>query len=240
MSAGETYRRDRTSAADHVVNDIRGQILARRLERGVRLPSERELAAQYEVSPPTIREAIRALAASHLVEARHGSGTYVTADAESLLASALDVVVQLEDIDLAGVIELSEGFYLQAVRLALTEATDADLTRLRSTAEAFRGPLGLEDFAPALRDFLVALVSASHNRLLIVLSGFLIETQIRLASRAAERSSGAWQRVAGGLVEERLAIAAALEARDGDAARTAVLAYMQRGHALVEEQAGHA
>lgn len=237
MSIGETYRRDRTSAADQVANDIRGEILARRLARGARLPSERELAARYEVSPPTIREAIRALSASHLVEARHGSGTFVTADAESLMTSALDAVVQLEDIDLANVMELSEGFYLQAVRLAISEAVDADLVRLRDAADALAGDLDAAGSAAALHEFLLSLVSASHNRLLIVLSGFLIEAQVRLASRAAERSSGAWKRIAGALVAERLAIVDALDARDGDTARAAVLVYMQRGHTLVEEQA---
>ena len=44
---------------------------------GSRLPAERELALQYEVSRPTVREAIIALEVQGLVEVRIGSGAYV-------------------------------------------------------------------------------------------------------------------------------------------------------------------
>jgi GntR family transcriptional repressor for pyruvate dehydrogenase complex len=44
---------------------------------GARLPPERELADQYSVSRPTVREALIALEIAGLVEVRTGSGTYV-------------------------------------------------------------------------------------------------------------------------------------------------------------------
>lgn len=44
---------------------------------GQRLPSERDLAAQFGVSRPTIREAMIALEIAGLVEVRSGSGVYV-------------------------------------------------------------------------------------------------------------------------------------------------------------------
>src|SRR5208283_4741080 len=46
---------------------------------GQRLPSERDLADRFGVSRPTVREAIIALDIQGLIEARHGSGIYVTA-----------------------------------------------------------------------------------------------------------------------------------------------------------------
>src|SRR3978361_1338775 len=131
MVTDGSYRRNRMSAADEVVKDIRAQILSRRLERGTRLPSEKELATHYDVSAPTIREAIRALSATSLVEARHGSGTYVTADGSALVSSALAAVVELEDIDLISVLDLSEVFYVKAVTIAVNEASDEELAALR-------------------------------------------------------------------------------------------------------------
>ena len=44
---------------------------------GARLPAERELAATYNVSRPTVREAMIALEVQGLVEVRVGSGAYV-------------------------------------------------------------------------------------------------------------------------------------------------------------------
>jgi GntR family transcriptional repressor for pyruvate dehydrogenase complex len=43
---------------------------------GDRLPAERELSAQYNVSRPTVREAVIALEVQGLVEVRVGSGAY--------------------------------------------------------------------------------------------------------------------------------------------------------------------
>src|SRR5439155_5655496 len=44
---------------------------------GDRLPAERELAIEFDVSRPTVREAVIALEAQGLVEVRVGSGAYV-------------------------------------------------------------------------------------------------------------------------------------------------------------------
>lgn len=235
LLTGSSYRRDRTSAADQIVWDLRGQILSQRLVRGTRLPSEKELAAHYDVSPPTVREAIRALAATNLVEARHGSGTYVTADGPALVASALSAVVQLESIDLISILEISEMFFRRAVDSAVESATDAQLAELRAAATSFVDPEPGFDFATALRTFLSDLIAISQNKLLVLMSGFLIDSQIELASQVAAKSPSAWLEIAGQLIEERIAIVQALEQRDRVGALGAVSQYMERAYALVRK-----
>ena len=59
--------------ADQLMELIRGGSL----KSGERLPSERDLAEQFGVSRPTIREAMIALEIAGLVEIRSGSGVYV-------------------------------------------------------------------------------------------------------------------------------------------------------------------
>ncbi len=231
------YRRNRTSAADQVVKDIRAQILSRHLKRGTRLPSEKEMATHYDVSAPTIREAIRALSATNLVEARHGSGTYVTADGSALVSSALAAVVELEGIDLLSILDLSEVFYVKAAALAVTEASDEELAALRIAAEHFREPLAPEEYGSALADFLDQFVELSHNKLLIAIATFLIQSQISLAQSVAERSPSVWEKVAGHLLNERIALVDALQARDAVAAQSAVLRYTTRGNELVRKHA---
>jgi len=56
---------------------IAKQILLGQYSVGERLPSERELSQAFDVSRPTIREAIIALELDGLVEVRVGSGVYV-------------------------------------------------------------------------------------------------------------------------------------------------------------------
>ena len=48
------------------------------LEPGDALASSRELAKRFEVTTPTIREALRRLEATDVIRFRHGSGTYVS------------------------------------------------------------------------------------------------------------------------------------------------------------------
>lgn len=234
MWGDRSFRRERASAADQVLEDLRLQILSGRLTRGTRLPSEKQLAAHYDVSSPTVREALRALSAMNLVEVRHGSGTYVSAETGKMLASAMNAVVQLMQVDILAILDVSEALYVKAVRLGVQFATDSDIEGLRAASNRFQPRSEGADFAGALSDFLKGLVGASHNPLLVSLSGFLIDAQITLAQESARNSPSMWQRIAGELIAERAAIVDALEARDGDAAEAAVMTYMKRGRDLVE------
>jgi DNA-binding FadR family transcriptional regulator len=153
------------------------------------------------------------------------------------MSSAMSAVVELENIDLSSIFDISEAFYLKAVELAVREADDAELAELRLRAGAFSNSMDNREFASALRSFLSGLVALSHNRLLTTISEYLLDCQISLAQRAAERSPTVWRRVAGPLKAERVAIADALVARDLPAAEHAVRVYMKRGDELVRRYA---
>jgi DNA-binding GntR family transcriptional regulator len=60
-----------------VANHYRDQILSGSLAAGAELPSERQLAIQWEISRPTATRALAALRNQGLVESRQGSGTFV-------------------------------------------------------------------------------------------------------------------------------------------------------------------
>ncbi|MFG2496881.1 GntR family transcriptional regulator [Streptomyces sp. NPDC048441] len=60
-----------------IANDLRDRITAGRLKPGERLPSEAQLAAQYEVSTATLRSALAVLQAEGLVDKIHGKGNFV-------------------------------------------------------------------------------------------------------------------------------------------------------------------
>src|SRR5437868_9297522 len=68
---------------------------------GDKLPSERELADDFGVSRPTIRDAMIALEFQGLVEARQGSGVYVNAVASAPTEDPGDLEV--------GALELTEA-----------------------------------------------------------------------------------------------------------------------------------
>ena len=64
-------------AADAIMDQVERLILEGKVRPGQKLPSERALAEEFDVSRPTVREAIQKLEARGLVQRRHGGGTFV-------------------------------------------------------------------------------------------------------------------------------------------------------------------
>ncbi|MEE4208947.1 MAG: GntR family transcriptional regulator, partial [Parvularcula sp.] len=60
-----------------IANTLAGEIASRAYKVGDRLPPERELAVRFNVSRPTVREAIIALEIEGLVDVVMGAGVYV-------------------------------------------------------------------------------------------------------------------------------------------------------------------
>src|SRR3977135_3905181 len=123
---------DKSRVADQIFKDLRQQILSGSLQRGSKLPTERELAEHYQVSGPTVREAIRGLTAMGLADVRHGSGAYVTANTESLIAMSLGAVIQLEGLGAVEVLSILGVLNEQAAALASKVSNREDHARIRA------------------------------------------------------------------------------------------------------------
>jgi DNA-binding FadR family transcriptional regulator len=204
----------RGRVADQIVEDLRSQILSGALPDGAQVPSERELAAHYDVSGPTIREAVRVLAAMGLLSTRNGSRTTVTADGDTLLALSIASVVQFEKISAIDVLGLLGALNAYAVEQAVERASDEDIAGLRSAAEQAAEIVDVESAAAALKHYFVTLSAISHNPLLAALCRFITEIQIGLAVELSGGSTEDWRRVAGSLHKTRMDIAEAIAQRD--------------------------
>lgn len=66
------------SRTDLIVGEIKSAILSGKYRIGDRLPPERELALQFEVSRTSVREAVKILSAYGMLRAVQGDGLYVT------------------------------------------------------------------------------------------------------------------------------------------------------------------
>jgi GntR family transcriptional repressor for pyruvate dehydrogenase complex len=186
---------DRSRVADQIFKDLRHQIVIGNLQRGSKLPTERELAERYQVSGPTVREAIRGLTAMGLADVRHGSGAYVTASTESLIAMSLGTVIQLEGLGATDVLSILGVLNEQAARLASEAATDEDHERLRRARTELEAANTAPAAAAAVRGFHRALALAAHNPLLSALCGFLADIQVELGMDLAGDSIKEWKRI---------------------------------------------
>lgn len=220
------HRIVRQRAADQVFAALRARIVSGKLPRGARLPTERDLAEEYGVSIPTVREAVRALAATGLADVRHGSGSYVAADPDRLLSLHLVTFLQLEEVELEEAIGLLRVLDRQAVLLATPAATEEDLAQLQAAVDAIDAADSVTEIGRAVSAFLGTVAIASHDRLLAAMTRFLIDLVVRLEMDSlGERSRTFWKKWVQVLQPHRRAVVDAIAVRDEAAAAAAVDAY---------------
>ncbi|MEO5780750.1 MULTISPECIES: FadR/GntR family transcriptional regulator [Arthrobacter] len=130
-----------------------------------RIPAEPELMTALGVSRGTLREAVKALAHSGMLEVRRGDGTYVRAISEiSGVARRL-----YRDHTEEHILEVRVGLDTQAARLAARHATAADVAALHGFIAARRDAWLAGDYtawAQADWDFHARVAEASCNPLL--------------------------------------------------------------------------
>jgi len=186
---------------------------------GDRLPSERELAENFGVSRPTIRDAMIALEFQGLVEARQGSGVYVKAAPQiSEEASERDVSA----LELAEARRLFEG---EACALAAAMITAEQLDALDRLVVEMGRPASAEDFEQHELEFHLTIARATGNAAILA-----TVTDLWQLRRQSTSCAGALRRARtnsrGDFVGEHGRIAACLRTRDSKAARQAMHAHL--------------
>ena len=118
----------RQPLADEVTGKLRNMIQSGEWPLQQRIPSETELMARLGVSRGTLREAVKALAHSGMLEVRRGDGTYVRATSEMSGAARR----LYRDHTEVHILEVRVGLDTQAARLAAKNATPDDVKALRA------------------------------------------------------------------------------------------------------------
>lgn len=163
----------RAGLVDQVIGQLRNAIGRGEWPVGERIPTEQELTTTLGVGRNTIREAVRALAHSGLLEVRQGDGTYVRATSE-----VSGAVRRLCGSQLREVLQVRRTLEVEGAALAAVERTEADLESLTTLLDSRDQAWAAGDFAGFVRtdaEFHLAVVRASHNTLLTELYRGLTE-----------------------------------------------------------------
>ncbi|ACM38562.1 FCD domain-containing protein [Agrobacterium vitis] len=148
---------------------IEAMIAERKLSPGDRLPPERSLAAELDVSRSRLREAIQQLISRGIVVSRRGGGTFVAIeDAARSLERALEPLlpmVQGEAGYWRDVMEIRKSLDTDAAYYAALRATDLDKERMTVAFAAMSAAEGGNPQSQARADaaFHMAIAEASHN-----------------------------------------------------------------------------
>jgi GntR family transcriptional repressor for pyruvate dehydrogenase complex len=165
-----------------IAKEIRAGILDGRLKVDQRLPSEDDLATQFNVSRPTIRDALKRLAAQNLIRSRRGpsGGNFVNgpsiAQAKDNLAAVTTMLVSVGDISIESITQARTELESMCVQIAATERTEDDLQRM-SAEIGVQKNIELTDVEFCATDvrFHRCIVDATHNDLLQFLMTATVE-----------------------------------------------------------------
>ncbi|MBY5973010.1 FadR/GntR family transcriptional regulator [Ferrimonas balearica] len=149
--------------ADEVYAQILLQLSTGRYAVGERLPTEKELAAMYDVSRPVVREALQHLQTDGLIDARRGSGTFV------LRLPPHEMAHYTDDARIAQYMrayEVRQCLESEAARLAALRINQARLRRLQQALQKMEETMERgEDSLEADFDFHLEIARASDNDL---------------------------------------------------------------------------
>jgi GntR family transcriptional repressor for pyruvate dehydrogenase complex len=157
------------SAPEVAVRAIQDLIRRNGLQPGARLPSQRQLSNELNVSRASLREALSTLEALRLVRTSAGRGTFVC-DAVAAQEQAISDWRFSERFELREVYEFRYLVEAAAVRLAAVTITDEELTELKMLHAEFKAKLKARDFmASAVYDFQFhrMIMVCSRNRVFV-------------------------------------------------------------------------
>ncbi|WP_159458537.1 FadR/GntR family transcriptional regulator [Roseisalinus antarcticus] len=205
-----------------LVQQLLGFVTAGRLMAGDKLPSERELAERFDVSRPTVREALRALSVLGVLEIRHGGGAFVTALNAAELLGPLTFFLSLSDASVEQLYHARQLIEGEICALAANRVTPAELVRLSNLIDAqekVRHDAGR--YMQLDTEFHMVLGQIADNPFLARASQSLNVLGIEFRKLAAKTKATPTRSIS-----DHKAILAALTAGDVEAARAAMVAHM--------------
>ncbi|GII77380.1 GntR family transcriptional regulator [Sphaerisporangium rufum] len=221
------------SLTEQAIVRIRELIKSGTLPPGARLPPEQELAAELGLSRNLLREAVRSLVTTRVLEVRRGDGTYVTSLAPELLLEGVGVAVELmRGDDLLEITELRRLFEPVATGLAATRITAEQLAEVHRCLTAM---IEAQDDVEALNQhddaFHRAVLAATQNKSLSALLGGISGRTLRTRVWRGMVEDD----VAARTVAEHVAIYEALAARDAPLAQAAALMHVSATETWVRD-----
>lgn len=159
---------ERELLSHKVARRIVALIIEGKLQRGDRLPPERDLAQQMKVGRPAVREAVRALQMLNIIEVRQGKGTFIGSLEP---ASLIQPYALLLSTGGTGIVHLFEARRILEVGIASVAAeriTDENVKGLReclsNAREAIDDPVRFLELDMELHG---AILEAAGNPVLV-------------------------------------------------------------------------
>jgi GntR family transcriptional repressor for pyruvate dehydrogenase complex len=157
----------RETLSEQVADGLIALIEQDELAPGTLLPSEATLAAEFGVSRPVVREALKSLAAKDVITIANGIGAIVQPMTSAPLKDFFQRALRNRHATAVELLEVRKGIEVQSATLAAQRRTEAQLAELKSMLLAL-GNAVHDPAAFTLIDtkFHLLIAAASHNKML--------------------------------------------------------------------------
>ena len=169
-------------ASQQIALEIRRYLEREGLRPGDRIGTEQELAAEFGVSRPTLREGLRLLASSHLIRVGRGraGGIFVArTPGEGMsrnVSESISMMLATESVSLGELLDARMFLEVPLAGLAALNATEETATELQSAIDDATGHApGTPPFNDADTRFHQTLARAADNQLLLAFTDWILE-----------------------------------------------------------------
>ncbi|MCT4544680.1 MAG: FadR family transcriptional regulator [Vallitalea sp.] len=154
---------DKGILSEKVADDIRKMILEKELEPGDKLPNEIEMTDILNVGRSTLREAIKILVSTNVLEVKRGRGTFVSKN-PGVLKDPLGVTFMQETNLLIHFFEMRLIIEPQIAQLAAIRATEEDIKKIKKAYEQVKLDIkNNTDHTLSDIEFHNAIAKSTHN-----------------------------------------------------------------------------
>ena len=213
---------------EEVSDELYEMIRSGSLKPGEQLDSIQQLAENFQVGRPAIREALSALSSMGLIEIKQGEGTFVKTFDPAIMNHPLSAALLMDQDNIKHLLEVRKILESGTAEVAAKKRTEENLIELKDmlfNMEKVSDDEELSDKADI--SFHVAVANASQNELLITLMNHVSELmteKMRDIRRAALYSEEMTRKQ---LDQQHVRIYDAILAQDEDGARSAMLFHLQ-------------
>jgi GntR family transcriptional regulator, transcriptional repressor for pyruvate dehydrogenase complex len=211
-----------------VAEQIMAMMADGQLKPGDRLPTEAELAEQFNVGRSTLREGIKSLVMAGLLERRRSAGTFVSASYIDFLSNRLNWSLMLSEQELRHIIEVRYVLEVQTAAFAAERATPAQKKALAQLVEAMGdASLGPDKAIEHDAAFHITIAEAAHNPLLLNLALSIRKLLYNYLKLGYTRRGYTDQAEIEANVASHRAILEAIQAGKSDQARQAMIRHLE-------------
>lgn len=215
--------------SDVITERLESMIIDGTLGAGEKLLPERELASKFQVSRPSLREAIQNLHAKGLVERKQGGGTFVSKHLNKRLSDPLLALISKRPETQFDLLEFRHALEGMAAFYAALRGGETDFDDLRQAFDALSVDECKTDpqlEAQALGQFYIVMAKTSQNMVLVQVMQAMLSMLIdNIKQNLAMLRSSEAQSVSGNIEKtiskQRAAIMAAIISGNPEEARKA-------------------